>query len=145
MTSNWPRGRDKLPPIKLEIDFWKESRVEGRGIEVEEFSSFVTVFFLFYLALNFVWEGGIVLLVWVCESVILFVCVSVIKITQKVLNRFLWNFAGSFLMIKSRSSSNLRKITLVERKPRPKKLKKRHISKSIESISIKSGRTLCYC
>lgn len=63
MTSNWPRGRDKLPPIKLEIDFWKESRVEGRGIEVEEFSSFVTVFFLFYLALNFVWEGGIVLLV----------------------------------------------------------------------------------
>ena len=50
---------------------------------------------LYYLAPNFVWERGIVLLVWVCDSVCLgffffvfFVCGSVINITQNVLGRF---------------------------------------------------------
>ena len=90
-----------------------------------------------------------------CESVSLFVCDSVclwfccdyvIKITQKVLDQFSWNFAGSFLIIKWRSSSNVKKKRIGKKQNRVQKnFKKRHNSKSVESISIKSSRTLCYC
>ena len=60
------------------------------------------------------------------ESVILFVvlfvalwlCYSVIKITQKVLDRFQSNLAGRLVIIKERSSSNLTKIASVEQEPR---------------------------
>jgi len=74
----------------------------------------------YYLAQNCVWERGIVLLVWVCLSVFL----SVIKITQKVLDRFRWNLAGSLVIIKWRSSSILTRISQIERKPRPKQISK---------------------
>ena len=40
-------------------------------------------------------------------SVVLFICYSVINITQKVLERYLYNFAGRFVFKKGRSRSNL--------------------------------------
>jgi len=40
-------------------------------------------------------------------------------ISQKVLDRFRWQLTGSFVIKKERSSSNLTRIALIERKPRP--------------------------
>ena len=93
---------------RLDLGIWDNPRLQPKW-----------VVYHFYLAPNFVWERGIVLLVWVCDSVCGSVCDSVIKITQKVLDRFQWNLAGRLDIIKRRSSSNLTKITLVEQEPRP--------------------------
>ena len=55
----------------------------------------------------------------VCVCVCLSVCESLPRLSQKVLDRFQWNLAGWFIMIKDRFLSKMGWIGSIERIPRP--------------------------
>ena len=90
----------------------------GRARYVFYWTHPILVYFVsYYLAQNlWFWTGIIFIRVYVSVCVCLYVCESVPWLSQKVLDRFWWNLAGCFIVIKDRFLLKMSLIGPLERK-----------------------------